>query len=298
MNELVLASYAKINLGLILLKMRDDGFHNIATVFQQIELHDTMTFQKTKQDIKITCTDPCVPLGEENLVWKAWSAVHSRFQVPFGMQVHIEKHIPVGGGLGGGSSNAAIALQAIQHFMSGQILEEQIREIAAEVGSDVPYFLIGGTAFGTGRGEKLCPIHFPVNYWIVLLFPGIYISTAWAYQHAKIALTNGEKLTNFRALFKQFSLHAFKNYLVNELESVVFERHPQLHDLKMQLYERGAFYAGMSGSGSTIYGLFHRSQTAEKAGSFFSNNQEVKALICRPISDVSPIQTRGKTGLL
>jgi len=294
MAELVLASYAKINLGLHLIRKRVDGYHDIATVFQQIGLHDTMTFQKTNHDIHITCTHPSIPLDENNLVWKTFAAARSRFQLPYGLQVHIEKHIPTGGGLGGGSSNAAATLQAIQNLSPDCVSEEQVQELATEIGSDVPFFLVGGTAFGTGKGEKLRPIQIPTNYWVVLLFPCIYVSTAWAYKHAKIALTNEEKLTKFSALFEQFSLHAFKDHLVNELESVVFERHPQLCDFKSQLYNRGAFYAGMSGSGSTMYGLFHRSQTAEEAVSFFSNNQEVRALICRPISDESPIQTNGK----
>jgi 4-diphosphocytidyl-2-C-methyl-D-erythritol kinase len=294
MTELVLASYAKINLGLYLIRKRVDGYHDIATVFQQVGLHDKMIFQKTDHDIQITCTNPEIPVDENNLVWKTFDAARSRFQIPFGLKVHIEKHIPAGGGLGGGSSNAAATLQVIQKFISGRISKDQLQELAAEIGSDVPFFLVGGTAFGSGRGEKLRPIQIPTDFWVVLLFPDIHVSTAWAYQHAKIALTNEEKLAKFRALFEQFSLHAFKDQLVNELESVVFERHPQLQELKSQLYEKGAFYAGMSGSGSTLYGLFRCSQTAEEAVSFFSSNQEVRALICKPISDASPFKTNDR----
>ena len=292
MPEIVLASYAKLNLGLLLLRKRLDGYHDIATVFQQIGLYDKMTFRKTDQDIQITCSNPDIPVDERNLVWKAYQAARSRFQLEYGLQVHIEKHIPAGGGLGGGSSNAATTLHAIRCFSSNAMSDADLQELAAEIGSDVSFFLIGGTAFGTGRGEKLRPIQIPVNFWVVLLFPDLHVSTAWAYQHAKIALTNEEKLTKFSALFEQFSLHAFKGLLVNELESVVFERHPQLRTYKAQLYEKGAFYAGMSGSGSTLFGLFQRSQTAEEAVSFFSSNQDVKALICRPISDVSPVQSK------
>lgn len=295
MSRIVQSSYAKINLGLLVLRKRSDGYHDIATVFQQIGLHDRLSFEKTDSGLSITCTHPDVPLDERNLVWKAYEAARSAFHIPFGLRVHIDKQIPPGGGLGGGSSNAAATLLAIRRFLSTHISEEQLQEVAAGIGSDVPFFLIGGTAFGTGRGEKLHPVRIPLDFRVVLVFPEIQVSTAWAYQHAKIALTNEEKLSKFRALFEQFSLHAFKAGLVNDLESVVFERHPRLRDHKSQLVKKGAFYAGMSGSGSTLYGLFSDSRTAEEAVSFFSNNQDVKALVCKPISSASPTRPNGGT---
>ena len=284
MERLVLRSYAKINLGLQLLRKREDGFHDIVTVFQQIDLCDEITYHKIPSSIVITSTDPDVPLDDKNLIYRSFVLFRMRHDINEGLEIHIRKNIPIGGGLGGGSSNAAATLLAANRLWRMNLTQVQLREMAIEIGSDVPFFLRGGIAFGQGRGEILTPVQWPTDYWIVLVCPGIHISTSWAYSQAKIALTKEEKFTKFRSIFKSDTPHTLRTTLINELEGVVFRRHPVLREIKEQLYQRDAFYASMSGSGSTVFGLFHRKEQAEGTETFFSNERGMHTFLCRPIS--------------
>jgi len=284
MECLCLPSYAKINLGLVLLGKREDGYHDIATVFQQIDLHDEITFRRVSSGIRITSTDLTLPTNEENLVYRAFRLFQRRVRFKEGMEIHIRKNIPVGAGLGGGSSNAAVTLLVANRLWGERLSREEIEEMAAEVGSDVPFFLCGGTALARGRGEILTPFQWFTDYWIVLVCPGICVSTSWAYSQAKIALTKEKKITKFRSIFKRYTPHALRETLVNDLEGVVFRRHPVLRKLKEQMYQRDAFYASMSGSGSSVYGLFFSREQAEEARTFFSMQQGMTTFFCKPIS--------------
>jgi 4-diphosphocytidyl-2-C-methyl-D-erythritol kinase len=286
--ECIYQAHAKINLGLLLIGKEKDGYHQIATVFQEVDLCDTLTFRKTSiPAIQIICTDPSIPLDEKNLIHRSFELYKNRLNIEGGIAVHVEKRIPSGGGLGGGSSNAAATLRCCE-LLWRQFTEEQIlHRMAFEIGSDVPFFLLGGTALGLGRGEKLTPLDIPHDYWIALVFPGFPVSTAWAYQCSRIGLTNVDKISKLRALFSQNEIHTWYENLINELESVVFQKHPELHDIKMQLYKLDAFYASMSGSGSTLYGLFEDRACAEKAVQFFSKKQ-MKALLARPVPGHPP----------
>ena len=284
MEKLVLRSYAKINLGLELLRKREDGFHDIVTVFQQIDLYDEITYHRVPSSIVITSTDPDVPLDDKNLIYRSFDLFRMRHDISEGLKIYIRKNIPIGGGLGGGSSNAAVTLVAADRLWRTNLSQDQLREMAMEIGSDVPFFLQGGIALGQGRGEILTPVQWPNDYWIVLICPGIHISTSWAYSQARIALTKEEKFTKFRSIFDSYTPHTLRTMLVNELEGVVFRRHPVLREIKEQLYQRDAFYASMSGSGSTVFGLFHRKEQAEGTKTFFSNERGLQPILCRPIS--------------
>jgi len=282
--QITLQSYAKINLGLFIQSKREDGYHNIVTVFQLIDLHDTLVFKKNPSDfIHISCTDLSIPTDKNNLVFQAFTQYKKQAHIQGGLNVMIHKRIPAGAGLGGGSSNAASTLFACESLWQKKTKNSILTKIASEIGSDVPFFLTGGTALGQGRGELLTPLTIPQNFWIVLIFPGFSVSTGWAYSQAKIALTNAEKIGKLGSLFEETEAHTWRETLVNELESVVFPRHPELQKIEMQFYERDAFYASMSGSGSTMYGLFHDRMMAEATVTFFSK-KKMHALIARPIS--------------
>jgi len=299
MNLLELKAYAKINLGLYLLQKRLDGYHDILTVFQSIDLHDTLTFERTRSSgmFAISLDGIPVPLGEENLVFRAYRVFCERMHISGGLAVHIEKRIPVGAGLGGGSSDAAVTLKAMDILWETHLLQEDLERMAGEIGSDVPFFIRGGTAIGEGRGEKLTPIKLPMDYWLLLVCPGIPISTAWAYSQAKIGLTKEEKLTIFKSIFENYSHKALRASLKNELEAVVFQRHPLLRLLKDEMYQWDAFYASMTGSGSAIYGLFNSREKAEAAESFFSIDGRMRTFVCRPISSAlyNKLQVKKKT---
>ncbi len=281
---LTINSYAKINLGLLLISKRPDGYHDIATLFQQIDLFDTLTFEKTADSFVIKCDNDNIPLDHHNLVWKAFDLFRNNYNLKGGLSVSIKKQIPAGGGLGGGSSNAAAALTAVNDLWNLKLGRKTLAELACSLGSDVPFFLTGGTAFGQGRGEKLKQIIIPDNWYAVLIFPDIHISTQWAYKESKIGLTNNEnfiKLTELNSRFASKDLYAL---LRNDLEKPVFARYPVLFELKTALKRYGAFFSLMSGSGSTVFGLFETRQKAEYAACQVESNFIVKTRVCRPVS--------------
>ena len=284
MNSLTLPSYAKINLGLLLRGKRDDGFHDIETIFQQVDLHDRLIFRKIPTGIRIRSTDARLPLDGRNLVFRAFDRFRDKVGSSEGLEVHIEKCIPVGSGLGGGSSNAAVTLVASNRLWGEPFTRHDLHEIAVEIGSDTPFFLMGGTARGQGRGEILTPLDWAPDWWIVLVCPDIEVSTAWAYRHSKIPLTKDEKFTKFSSIFNRMQSSALSSSLHNDLEGVVFKRHPTLQEIKECLYARDAFYASMSGSGSSIFGLFSEQETAEEAKSFFGIQKKMTVHLCRPVS--------------
>ncbi|MBN2030246.1 4-(cytidine 5'-diphospho)-2-C-methyl-D-erythritol kinase [bacterium] len=283
MKSLSFRSFAKINIGLWILSHRKDGYHNITTVYQQIDLHDVITFQKRSTDIRITSTNPSMPLDKNNLVFKAFQLFQEKIDIQEGLEIHIEKNIPMGGGLGGGSSNAAATLQAANHLWNDPLDKDELNAMAVNIGSDVPFFLKGGTVFGQGRGDLLTPLNWTTDYWIVLACPTFGVSTSWAYKQSKIALTKEEKFTKLMSILERFSPHTLKDNFQNELESVVFRRHPILREIKELMYQRDAFYAGMSGSGSSIYGLFFQQKTAVLAKTFFSIQKGLTTYLCKPI---------------
>ncbi len=284
MEAISLPSYAKINLGLLILSKKKDGYHNIATVFQQIDLHDDITLRKISDGIRIISNNPALPMGKNNLVYRAFELIQSKLGFKGGIEINIEKRIPMGAGLGGGSSNAAVTLVGANRLWGEKLSLFELEEMAAEIGSDVPFFIRGGTALGQGRGEILTPFKWSDDWWVVLVSPGIEVSTSWAYQQAKIVLTKGEKFTKFRSIFEKYDPHALRQILKNDLEGVVFQRHPILRTIKETMYQRDAFYASMSGSGSSVYGLFFRQDQAKKAQMFFSIEQGMTTFLCRPIS--------------
>jgi 4-diphosphocytidyl-2-C-methyl-D-erythritol kinase len=242
-------SYAKINWSLRVTGKRDDGFHDLETVFQLISLHDTLTFS-VADHLVVTCDDRTIPTDERNLVVKAAHALGVDR-----VAIHIEKRIPSGGGLGGGSSNAAVTLKTLSQMFG---IAGPLEPIALRLGSDVPFFLVGGTAYATGRGEVITPIADAPRLPLLLVLPRERVSTAEA----------------FRAL-KHFSpplgIEAYgdmANY-TNDFEEPVFARFPQLRAHKEKLYALGARWAAMSGSGSTIVGAFPDVSSRDAARSAF-----------------------------
>jgi len=187
--------------------------------------------------------------------------------------------------LGGGSSNAAALLRAADRLWRTHLSPDDLFEMCGKLGSDVPFFLRGGTQIGEGRGEKLTPMQLFSNYWVVLVFPGLHISTGWAYARARIALTKDEKITTFRPLFSALDPEEWKSLLINDLEAPVFAAYPLLKEVKKELYQEGAFYAAMSGSGSTLFGLFREEKRAREVCLFFRREKDVTVRIYRPVTN-------------
>jgi 4-diphosphocytidyl-2-C-methyl-D-erythritol kinase len=260
-------SYAKINWTLDVLFKREDGYHELRTIYQTVSLHDTLTITETDGPIEMVCDDARVPCDETNLAFKAAVLLREATGASKGARIKIDKRIPVAAGLGGGSSNAAATLLALVKLWQVQIDDPTLIRIAASLGSDVPFFLIGGTALGVGRGEEVYAIEQAECQHLLLVNPGFAVSTRDAY--AKLSrLTRSEAANNI-----PFTLLAAKGVsglpLVarNDLEEVVLAAHPEIAEVKRRLLSLGARHALMSGSGATVFGVFDNSQTIEQAES-------------------------------
>ena len=250
-------AYAKINWSLRITGKRADGFHDIETLFQTISLHDTLTFEPSDR-LSLTCDDPTIPIDGRNLVIRA--AANAK------VAITLQKEIPAGGGLGGGSSDAAATLVALGNASP---------EIALSLGSDVPFFLIGGTAYATGRGEILTPLPRLTGIPLLLLIPRERVSTARAFAMLR-AFSPPLGIERYRAMVDD-DLLSHATELTNDFEDPIFAMLPSLRALKTQLYEAGAAWAAMSGSGSTIVGAFRNASERDAARERFGNVRAVSA---------------------
>lgn len=250
-------AFAKINLGLNILKKREDGYHEIESVFQQIDLSDEIILSSRDAGIQIVCNHPDVPCDETNICHKAVRLLWEEMGRKGGVQIEIRKNIPVGAGLGGGSSDAAVVLRELNQQWNIGLDLRSLHTLARRLGADVPFFLSGGTVLAQGVGDIFTPVQLPLDFSILIVFPNFSVSTVWAYKNFKINLTNSKKNIKLADLFlTDLDLSGLSQYFKNDLEKVVFQRHSQLHAIKTRLYSAGAFYASMSGSGSSVYGLF------------------------------------------
>lgn len=257
MNLLKYFAYSKINFGLQVLNRRIDGYHNINTVFYLINLFDEIEFSESETINIITIPEMNIPI-EDNLVYKAGKLFLEENNIKSGFNAVLKKNIPAGSGLGGGSSNAAYTLIALNRLYNTQLSHFELTKLAAQIGSDCVFFLHGHrAALGKGRGEIITNINFLLNYKIAIVNPGINISTPVAYK----MLNRDEKEIpeiDFRNLLKlhQNNPKSFRNIIINDFEDVLFEMHPEIKGVKNKLYDIGAEFALMSGSGSTVFGIF------------------------------------------
>ncbi len=258
MNEITLKAYAKINIGLNLISRRPDGYHNIETIYQQIDLYDLIKIKRTgTSEITIRSNNKNIPENRENICYKALKLLQQATGITEGIEIKIQKNIPISAGLGGGSSDAATVIQGLQQLWQPRLTDTDLQKIALKVGADVPFFLFGGTAIASGIGEKLVPIQLPFNFYCLLIYPNIKISSTWAYKNFNFNLTKRKKCIKLIECFlNRLTISDLKGLICNDLEEVVFQQYPILNDIKKLLYHKGAFLACMSGSGSTIYGLF------------------------------------------
>lgn len=260
---MILYPNAKINLGLSVLKKREDGFHNLETLFYPVEAHDVLEIVES-DELKMHqygIEYPGDPM--DNLCVKAYRALAADFDIP-PVEIHLYKKIPVGAGLGGGSSDAAFTLRALNEMFSLNLPDNSLAEYAARLGSDCPFFIYNRPMLGTGRGEILEPVEVPAleGYEIKLVYPPYFVSTAAAYggivPRARWQEMGWE--TDSRSVMDILSqpVETWKNSLVNDFERTVFAKIPQLASYKEELYAQGAVYASMSGSGSAFFGIFRK----------------------------------------
>ena len=263
--RLTVRAHAKVNLDLRILGTRPDGYHELRTVFQSIELHDTLVCSERPGPFALKSRSTAIPLDPTNLVWIAaaalWKAL-GRAGDPTDTAVTIEKVVPLQAGLGGGSADAAAALLAFARLWGGAPLT-LLREIATGVGADVPFFLSGGTALGLGRGEEIYPLVDLPPHWIVIVQPAYGVSTAEAYTwYDEDRVAGLKEQRELQVLPVPWPSRAAQ--MINDLEPPVVRRHPEITDIKARLKDGGAVASAMSGSGSAVFGLFRTRPAAAR----------------------------------
>ena len=246
---------AKINLGLRITGKRDDGYHDLQTIFYPVCLCDALEYiepeEQLKEDILVVTGNIDPFPQEDNITIKALGIMRRKRSIPH-LRIHLHKAIPVGAGLGGGSSDASAFIKSLNRFFNLDLTSDELLSIAAETGSDCPFFIFGTPAYATGRGEILTPAE-PVNgdWWLLLVGPDIHVSTAEAYRGCEPYKSDTDLISIFNS-----GVENWKGNMVNDFEKSVFKRYPLLGEIKEMIYNSGAIYASMSGSGSSIYGLF------------------------------------------
>ena len=259
--QVELRSPCKVNLLLNILGKRQDGFHELETVLQPIPVFDTLRCAPAGQGLELSCNHPSLPVGPENLVYRAAELFLREAKIESGVRIHLEKRIPLAAGLGGGSGNAATTLLALNQVFDRPLDFTQLTSLAAQLGSDVPFFLQSKPALGVGRGEQVTPLEsFPAlqGMWIFLIHPGFGVSTPWAYKNlARFpAALNGQPGRAQRLIAAlSRSMEAAAPDIYNSLEAPVLPKYPLLAIFQEFLREHGAPVALMSGSGSTTFAL-------------------------------------------
>ena len=274
MESLVIRAPAKVNLCLKIIKKRPDGYHEISTIFQKIGLFDELTLQKTAAPgIRLTVDNPAVPSDRTNLVYKAAELIMGHCGADWGVDIKLYKRIPAGAGLGGGSSDAAAALDGLNRLFDLGLSLHNLQEHAISLGADVPFFLSPWpTACASGVGEILQQVHLRPELWFVIVFPRFSISTAWAYAtYSKdIILTNQRK--NIILPNSIDDLAQVRTLLHNDFEQVVIPRHPEIAAIQQSLMQAGAEGTLLSGSGSSVFGVFENREVCQKAAAQLSES--------------------------
>jgi 4-diphosphocytidyl-2-C-methyl-D-erythritol kinase len=274
----VLFPNCKINLGLNILHKRSDGYHNLETIYYPLPLYDIVEAIPNRnadvsRDAELSVSGlPIAADGENNLCTKAFRLLKKDFPDMPPLKMHLHKHIPAGAGLGGGSADGAFTLLLLNRTFSLALTEEKLMNYALTLGSDCPFFIINKPCYATGRGEILEPLRLDLSsFQLMVVYPGIHINTAWAFSQLP------EKRINVSSLkeLPHLPIYTWKDFLKNDFETPVFAHYPEIQQIKEKLYQAGAIYASLTGSGSAVYGIFEKEKEIQ-AG--FPENYFVKIL--------------------
>ncbi|MCX6167960.1 MAG: 4-(cytidine 5'-diphospho)-2-C-methyl-D-erythritol kinase [Ignavibacteriales bacterium] len=280
MNYIEIKAPAKINIGLSILSKREDSFHNLSTLFYPIsDLFDILIFEQANH-FEFYCNSDLIPKDHSNIVVKAKNLLEEVSGKIIRVKIELKKFIPSQAGLGGGSSDAAATLISLNEMFRLKLNHEKLIALALELGSDVPFFIKSKPAIGTSRGEILNYVDFEITEPILIINPGINISTKEAFQN--ISPINFQ--FDFNSIVKEgkINYNIIKEVIKNDFEKYVFEKFPVIEEIKNKLYEYGAFFALLSGSGSTVYGIFPNLKLAEKAKAKMS--KEYFSFLSNPLS--------------
>lgn len=263
---------AKLNLGLHVLRRRPDGFHDLATVFLPIGWSDRVD-ARASDDLTLHTSDPDLPTDDGNLVMRAAHVLQQWGDVERGARLFLDKRVPYGAGLGGGSSDAAATLRLLADLWGLDVPEADLHRLALGLGSDVPFFLLGAPAAATGRGERLMPLHgeggdpYACPFWIVVAVPPVHVGTAEAYG---LVTPNDRDRPDLVAAVRSNVLGRWRAEIVNDFQAPVEAAHPEIRAVRRALVGAGAGYASLSGSGSAVFGVFEDEVAARRAAQALS----------------------------
>lgn len=286
MNHIVRKAYGKINLGLDVIRKREDGYHEVRMIMQTVGLYDLLKMRKIAEDrITMHCNLSFLPVDERNLVYRAVKIMKETYGLRGGIEIDLQKRIPVAAGMAGGSTDCAAALHGMNELFHLGLSKEKLCEIGVTLGADVPYCIWGGTALSEGIGEKLTNIAPMPDCKILIVKPGISVSTGFVYQNLKLSkLSSHPDIDGMITCLEQRDLKGICDRLENVLETVTIREYPIIKKLKDHLREQGAMGALMSGSGPTIFGIFSDTSAAEGALESLREMKDVKqAYVVNPI---------------
>jgi 4-diphosphocytidyl-2-C-methyl-D-erythritol kinase len=298
-----LPSFAKINCSLRILGKRPDGYHEIRTVLQTVSLHDTLQFASAPdRDIRLSCDDPQVPTDQTNLIVKAAVALRDRYRVQNGANILLEKRIPIQGGLGGGSSNAAITLLGLAHLWKIGTQVSPLIELAAGLGSDVPFFLTGGRALATGTGTSVSSLPDLEKRDLLIVAPKATVATAEAYKALSSAALTTQNPDSILAISRRSANSSDWNQWPvadeweNDFEQVIFDIEPEIGRVKNALLRAGARSALLAGSGSSVFGIFNNREAQQRALETIEAESGWRIIPCTTLSREEYIRAIGSFG--
>ena len=261
---MLLKSKAKVNIGLQIRDCRPDGYHTIHTLFQELDFHDIITLEKRESGCGFSSNVDWLKNDDSNLCVKAWRKMVDVFGIG-GISIQLEKRIPAGGGLGGGSSNAATVLKGLRQLYELDLSDDELELLSVDLGADVPFFIRGGLQSGDGIGDVLKPLKPRIDGCFLCVVPDLYIDTKWAYGQVKNILDKPKDLVNFTGFIQKGNI-PFELF-ENDFEAIVVPAYPEIGHIKNSLRAHGARFASLSGSGSTVYGIFDEEVDAKLAKS-------------------------------
>lgn len=266
-NDISLKALAKINLGLDVVRRREDGYHEVRMIMQTIQLYDRLDIKRTQEPgIQIQTNLSFLPVNETNLIYKAAKLLMDEFSITDGVSVKLDKRIPVAAGMAGGSTDAAAMLIGVNRLFSLGLTKRQLMERGVQIGADVPYCIMRGTALAEGIGEALSPLPPMVKCPVLIAKPSISVSTKFVYQNLKLDDTTiHPDIDRLIDDIKAKNLHDIAAHMGNVLETVTIPNYPVIDEIKKHMLSNGAVGAMMSGSGPTVFGLFDDEDTAKKA---------------------------------
>lgn len=279
MNEYRIKAYAKINLGLDVVRRLENGYHEVKMVMQTVDIYDVLDFQRTAGGIVITTDSGELPTNEDNLIYKAAKLMIEKYHITEGVKIHLEKHIPIAAGMAGGSTDAAATLKGMNRLFDLGCTLKDLMELGVNIGADVPYCVMGGTALAEGIGEKLTPLAPAPDCYVLVAKPDINVSTKYVYEHLDAQeIRKHPDIDGMVEAIAEESLQGILDRMENVLETVTVSAYPIIQKIKDRMKELGAINSLMSGSGPTVFGIFVEKDMARRAYDKLEEEQLAKQI--------------------